>query len=418
MSTTNCPKCGKPLRPGARFCGNCGATIPAAAQAVGAPQIAEGDVSPCPNCGKPVRRGAKFCTHCGTKMAEQGGEPPATSRQEQPVPQMLTKTGVVSPGAGGPAAAQAGAPAPGAAASRPGRRALWPVLLLAIVLLCVVGAAGGVMIYRDPFNLLKPARPSPAAVNPVDTATATEPATLEPSHTPTQEEIIPTFTPEASPTHTQQPLETLAATPSVTVSVELTQTTAPISGEPVTTTILEDEFSENLSENWRSWGNPFPTLRKGFGDSWLDLKAADKAGEAGTTTRKELSLAPGVWLVWEAQLNPTYPQFSLFLDWDPAGFMRGPSNSAPTQLRYELQKSRVLLLAPVTNAKCDIALDGTTKHTFALFLVDEQKVDFFIDDLHQSLCQLDLGVTPGLGRISFSGNGWVTRIRVSDSPAQ
>jgi uncharacterized Zn finger protein (UPF0148 family) len=49
MTTTSCPNCGKPLRPGARFCGNCGHTIPAtpSAQAGTPPSPARNAVSQC-----------------------------------------------------------------------------------------------------------------------------------------------------------------------------------------------------------------------------------------------------------------------------------------------------------------------------------------------------------------------------------
>ena len=53
-----CPKCGKALQPGAKFCPNCGAKIP---QPAATPQF-------CPNCGKQLKPGAKFCPNCGTKI--------------------------------------------------------------------------------------------------------------------------------------------------------------------------------------------------------------------------------------------------------------------------------------------------------------------------------------------------------------
>ena len=53
--TTPCPKCQAPLAAGTRFCGNCGAAVPAAA--------------PCPRCQAPGAPGAKFCGNCGAAMA-------------------------------------------------------------------------------------------------------------------------------------------------------------------------------------------------------------------------------------------------------------------------------------------------------------------------------------------------------------
>ena len=48
-----CSQCGQPLRPGAKFCDNCGA-----------PAVAN-----CPSCGQALRPGAKFCDSCGTPVA-------------------------------------------------------------------------------------------------------------------------------------------------------------------------------------------------------------------------------------------------------------------------------------------------------------------------------------------------------------
>jgi hypothetical protein len=62
----NCSKCGSPVQPGAKFCGNCGA--PAAS-------------SFCPNCGTQVDPGAAFCANCGTRL--QAGSPAAAAPQPQ-----------------------------------------------------------------------------------------------------------------------------------------------------------------------------------------------------------------------------------------------------------------------------------------------------------------------------------------------
>ncbi|MHB0877409.1 MAG: zinc ribbon domain-containing protein [Anaerolineae bacterium] len=53
----NCAQCGKGLRPGAKFCDNCGA-----------PAAAQGQPSNCPSCGRPLRAGAKFCDECGAPV--------------------------------------------------------------------------------------------------------------------------------------------------------------------------------------------------------------------------------------------------------------------------------------------------------------------------------------------------------------
>lgn len=53
----SCPACGAPVKPGAKFCGSCGADLSLPA---GPPT--------CPRCGQEVREGAKFCNKCGQKL--------------------------------------------------------------------------------------------------------------------------------------------------------------------------------------------------------------------------------------------------------------------------------------------------------------------------------------------------------------
>ena len=58
---TICPHCGHALRPGARFCGQCGQVIAA--------QAAEPHPTACPRCGRPLRPGVKFCGSCGHRLS-------------------------------------------------------------------------------------------------------------------------------------------------------------------------------------------------------------------------------------------------------------------------------------------------------------------------------------------------------------
>jgi YD repeat-containing protein len=53
-----CSRCQSQLRPGARFCGACGAAV---SQAVPAAQS-------CPQCGKPIQAETRFCKNCGFKL--------------------------------------------------------------------------------------------------------------------------------------------------------------------------------------------------------------------------------------------------------------------------------------------------------------------------------------------------------------
>ena len=53
LHAIRCIKCGAELKPGSRFCENCGAK--------NTPRF-------CENCGATLREGAKFCESCGAKL--------------------------------------------------------------------------------------------------------------------------------------------------------------------------------------------------------------------------------------------------------------------------------------------------------------------------------------------------------------
>jgi subtilisin family serine protease len=59
-----CPHCGKPVRPGARFCVACGKSLLPQSPAPGI--AAQGQ--PCRQCGQVLRPGARFCARCGTRQ--------------------------------------------------------------------------------------------------------------------------------------------------------------------------------------------------------------------------------------------------------------------------------------------------------------------------------------------------------------
>lgn len=71
-----CPKCGKPVNPGQKFCTGCGTKIDAVPQ-----QPVNSSANACPSCGAPMNPGQKFCTKCGTKIGAVPQQPTQNSVQ-------------------------------------------------------------------------------------------------------------------------------------------------------------------------------------------------------------------------------------------------------------------------------------------------------------------------------------------------
>ena len=57
-----CSRCRNPIKPGVKFCGNCGAPVGGSPAATPLPPAA---APVCSRCGNPLRPGVKFCCNCG-----------------------------------------------------------------------------------------------------------------------------------------------------------------------------------------------------------------------------------------------------------------------------------------------------------------------------------------------------------------
>jgi RNA polymerase subunit RPABC4/transcription elongation factor Spt4 len=81
---TLCPKCGKMIKAGLKFCPHCGDRF-----------VPEEKVDMvCPKCGKIAPEGEKFCSECGTLYAAKQAAP---TPQETPVEDVRVQTNIVAP---------------------------------------------------------------------------------------------------------------------------------------------------------------------------------------------------------------------------------------------------------------------------------------------------------------------------------
>lgn len=444
MSSTTCPNCGKPLRPGAKFCGNCGAILPvgAAARPPDAVVPAAPDNAACPHCGKPVRVGARFCANCGQAIGSDEFptlvESPVVKETIAPAANAVRTEEAASPSQ--PHRADAATPAPavpaekGPPAPAPARPARRGGLAVALILLLLVGCGlllGGGYILSDRMGWIslgnEPTQTSLVSTEATPTTTAAAAtATLSPTMTLTAIPVIlPTVSPITSVTVTQTAVITggvgtptatlaLAAVPEITSTAAIT---GAISLEPQL--LFEDTFDTALSDNWLAWGDNRPRIDRGPGDRWLYLTAEDP-GEAGVTSRTgwQVYNAPGTTLEFEGALDTSYARSVMLFDWDPDKTKRGPEYTEPGLVRLEIRGDQVALLTPLTQERCDVSIDAFEKHTYLLKFNEGQGVALFVDG-NPTPCNIPfLGLAPVPGAISFSGMGWVTRVEVMQAPLQ
>ncbi len=419
MTTTNCPNCGKPLRPGARFCGSCGYTISTTPSAqAGAPPAAPATIA-CPQCGRPVRVGAKFCSNCGKVLQPEpplpaAPLPPAPQPTEKPAVELALKPAaqpqpVPTPTARPPARVAA----PAQSKTGAGRKIMWPLLILVLVVVCGLGGGGAYVYFKHPFGWLAATKASPTAPQPSQTPKPAATATATNEALSTQNPSTPTFTVAVEPATTVALTATLEVSPTILFTPAVLVTGTASAAAPAI--LLNDYFNDPLNINWKAWGSPRPIIRSGPGNNWVELTATDKPETAGVTTRMEIASAPGYVIEFEGQQNPNYANFPLFFDWDPLQFDRGPENTNPTVLHLEIQSTRIVLQAPAANNTCQKAFEGAKQHRYILKFVAEKKVELYIDGDNQALCQLDMGIKPIPGRISFTGTGWVSHVLITGS---
>jgi hypothetical protein len=417
MTTTSCPNCGKPLRPGVRFCGSCGHTITDTPLAQAGAQPAGPATIACPQCGKPVRVGAKFCSNCGKVLQKEPA--PAAVPVDRPVsvppakqavqPQSGPVT-VTKPPAG---STPARVVAPPQSKTGSGRKILWPLIIFVMLVVCGLGSGGAYVYLKDPFGWLSSTKASQTAPVPSQTSELVVTATATPVGLSTQNPPTPTFTMAVVPTVTATLTATLEVSPTIplTPSMPISGTT-PL-GAPVI--LLQDDFNDPLNIKWKAWGNPRPVIRSGPGDNWMELTATEKPETAGVTARASIANSPGNVIEFVGLVNPNYTNFPLFFDWDPLQFDRGPENTSLTVLHLKIQSTRIVFQAPAANNTCQKEFDGAKQHTITIKFIGEKKVELYIDGNEQAICQLDMGIKAVSGRISFTGTGWVTRILVTGS---
>ncbi len=209
-----CVKCGAELKPGAKFCGKCGAKVEEEPP-VERPSVQPQTV-PCPHCGAEMPVSAQFCGRCGKPMKEEA----------QPWEEERAEESYVSGQEAPDRPYEAPQPAP-----KKKKVWLWIVLGVVIVLVFIVGVV--LLFFRSPDSQPQQEAAASAAVQ--EETSAQEDSELSSERQNLQESAAEEEAPEVS----ALPEESSAA-PETTVTlscgavIDLEATSADLSGYEVT----------------------------------------------------------------------------------------------------------------------------------------------------------------------------------------
>lgn len=419
MSAT-CPNCGKPVRPGTRFCGSCGAPIPAS------PRLVAPAGAVCPHCGKPVRPGAKFCSHCGKTIS--AGEGAAAA---EPAVVQTVESGVQAPAAPTSAPTR-GRPSGPLAPPAPtkSRKWLWLGLGLAGILVCGAVAVSAYLFRPQLMQLIGRA---------TATATLAPSATPQPSSTPTSAppsetatlSPVPTatasFTPSATPTITPTLMltPTVATTPGATQKPEKTETRVPPTFDipipplpslpPPGDFLFGDDFGLDWFERWDIWGDPDCDVERYGDDDFLSIFSEPRSG--GIRQRKPFTLTIGTEMVFVVRLPEQLLDFPapFVLYWDPIERLRKPSDP-PGPLHMEIRQRNALIYARslITNpCVINFSNPAALQRTFVVRMNQDRTITVFENSEPQRVCLIpNLDGLPLTGRVSFAGQGMISSFKV------
>lgn len=414
MVMSSCPHCGKPVRPGTRFCGNCGnaVNIPAArptastskssdaAAEISSDESLQTGLFPCPHCGKPVRPGAKFCHSCGQAIPiEQPGKPVPVAAAAA-----VEATAPVIPLAEHEPVRMDSNTKDQAVKTRSGRSAI-PVIIAGLVMVCVIAIAGGYIYFRDPFNLFTAGQ------------LALVPETV-PSVSPVSETAKPSVESSDIPVSlTATPTKMLIST--ITPTTRLTDTAEPTNTSSPPEVLLVEDFNGALNEQWVVWlvpNSPYrPKIDKGPGENFLFLMADENPGDAGITSRVEIPNVPGLDIQFIGQLKDDLPGHVMILDWDPVGVERGPLSTLPGEIHMEIWRDRLIFGAASGESEpCQPEIVGNEEHSYRIVIEEDQDLALFVDGTQDPVCVLDTsGFETEPGLLTFTGIGWITKVQVT-----
>jgi hypothetical protein len=402
MNATNCPSCRRPIRPGARFCGNCGTVLagqqpasprpdqqrmppqpkpsvppqPGSSQHPPAPAPVPPQVhqnqpqqpaqpakpkkrsNRCPRCNEPIRSNVRFCGKCGTQIGTD-------------VPNPSPRKGV----------------------------RVWLIALL-LVLLVAAGVSAFYLIYFNPFGIIggsntPTVEPTPAETEPVIEDTPTPTITL------TETVPLPTDTPEPdTPTPTETPVPT--DTPTLTPVPTLTFTPLP--------PLIDEPFVEPLNDRW--W---LPQVPPQLDPNQRVIKLNGNSLDDHFTNIKLVDLKPGRVIQFRVSVPDNN---SLAFRWDiTPNVGLPPIENAPLSLRFS-QGSLNIRYAVSKNefTECRLSIRSNEPNEVKIEIHDGKTVMLLnglsIPECSSAFSKAIYTEPTQFGSITFSGNGFIFELKV------
>jgi len=375
-----CPKCGKPTRTGAKFCGFCGqdlSNLPAtppqppspAVPASQTPTISTSEAHAgksvfCPHCGKPVRVGVKYCPSCGKPV------PPSSPQSHTPPPEKPPVTKWMLPIAG--------------------------IITLLLICCMVIGGVWWGKTHNDHETPATPEATAPLENTPAPTNTVTPVQTSTATSAPTA-----TSTATLTPTPTLSPTVPITATPTLTITETIT---------PSTDLIFEDNFDANLDQ-WRIWeGTPQPEIDPTY--HALIIPSNGNA-QTGLTTREEpLIPLSNVAIEFKVWIGETEHPLQFMLHPGP----QMPAAGQPGWLTLTMEPSKILLQSRDGEELCSTDSSSDIVRIRVEIAADNM-VRLFVNNIPAD-CKRLPPLPEQTGSISFGGaGGQIIYIKVLHLPA-
>jgi hypothetical protein len=218
-----------------------------------------------------------------------------------------------------------------------------------------------------------------------------------PTDTPvsTETEVPPTETPTETPLPSDTPLPTATSTP---------------------VALFLEDFTGGLDQ-WETWES---RLVNGLIPAQIILgEMLDVKGffydRVGATANQPIDLVPGLVIEFEAEVtNPG--GWSLYFDWYPGEVRRPTGLIGPLSLEISPTEAELKYIEAGSERDCGIDMDDTEMKLFRIEFGPDWEVAVYYDDGELTeICTVTIDPPANtVGRITFSGWGWVDSIVIME----